>query len=615
MHSAQAHHALVERLAVEAQAHPLRYRVKLALLAAAGYAMLAGAILVTLLLSVGVLVVLVAFKALALIKLALVPLAMAWMLLKSLWIRFAAPEGRSLAPGEAPQLRELVERLRKDAGAPVLSDIVITPELNAAAATRPRLLGLLGNQHYLVLGLPLMQRLDRDQFAAVLAHEFGHFSAGHGRFGGWIYRVRASWFRVCEGLQNHAAWMSRPLIRFFEWYAPYFNAYSFVLARSNEYEADAAAARLVGPRAAAEALVAVELASLRLQRDFWPGVSRAMLAQPQPPAQLFTEMQRSLVTPSQDDAARLSEVLAHAPNLDDTHPVLAQRLRALEQEPSLPPAPETSAAEVLLGEAYPAIESQLSGEWRDWIHHDWQESFNRAQVDRERLAQLDAASHERELSAEEVGDQACLRAELEAPADTLALLSDALVRAPDHARLHYLLGEELLQRNDAAGQAHLERVIELDPDSEEACLQRLQQWHHQHGGEEAAAPILERLQDCWRRLHLANRERSVLTGADQFLRHELTPEQVQAVSEMAVRLGGIAKLWIARKQVQHRQQVPHYVVLVEWTMLTRATEARLQALAQALPLDGSWLAVTKDGLAGNKGRFRKAAGEPVFKKG
>jgi hypothetical protein len=127
--------------------------------------------------------------------------------------------------------------------------------------------------------------------------------------------------------------------------------------------------------------------------------------------------------------------------------------------------------------------------------------------------------------------------------------------------------------------------------------------------------MAERLQDCFRRRHESNRERSLIIGSDQYLAHGLSPEQIQALREMAVRLGGIAKLWVARKQVQHRPQVPHYIVRVEWTLLTRATEARLEALAQALPLDGSWLAVTKEGLAGNKASFRKAAGEPVYERG
>jgi Zn-dependent protease with chaperone function len=37
-----------------------------------------------------------------------------------------------------------------------------------------------------------------------------------------------------------------PFNSFLEWYAPYFNATTFILARAHEYEADAASAELMG---------------------------------------------------------------------------------------------------------------------------------------------------------------------------------------------------------------------------------------------------------------------------------------------------------------------------------------------------------------------------------
>jgi len=42
---------------------------------------------------------------------------------------------------------------------------------------------------------------------------------------------------------------------FFDWYAPYFGAYSFVLARAREYEADRCSVEVVGKANAARALV------------------------------------------------------------------------------------------------------------------------------------------------------------------------------------------------------------------------------------------------------------------------------------------------------------------------------------------------------------------------
>ena len=614
MHSAQAHQALVERLAIEAREHPRRYRFKLALWALAGFGALALALALTLALSVGVLALVVAAKAAILLKLAIIPLAMAWSLLKSLWIRFAEPSGRRLAESEAPALRELVERLRREAGAPPLAGIVINSEHNAAAASQPRLLGLLGHRHWLVLGLPLMQRLDGRQFAAVVAHEFGHFGAGHGRFGGWIYRVRASWFRVHEELGAHAAWMSRPLVRFFEWYAPYFNAYSFVLARANEYEADATAARLVGADAAGSALVAIELADARLHRDFWPGLQRATAREPEPPGRVYALMGESLQAPAANDAARLEAALARASNLDDTHPVLAQRLASLGVAAALPPPAVRSAAQELLGPLEGVLVEQFSEEWRSWSDQAWREAYAQAEGSRQRLAELESQAQLHALAAAEIGERACLAAELGEPEAALGQLESALAAAPDHPRLRYMLGVELLDRGDASGIAHLERAIELDPDAEEASLRRLHQHAWQRGGDVAAAPLGTRLEACLRRQVEEQRERNLLLPRRSFLAHGLDDDRLEGVRAMATRMPAIGKLWIARVATAHRPQLPHYVVRVEWRWWHRGTEAKLAAIAESLPLDGTWLVVVNEGLGRQRRAYRQAAGAPVFER-
>jgi Zn-dependent protease with chaperone function len=614
MHSAAAHHALVERLAGEAREHPLRYRIKLALWAFAGFGAILLALAVTLLLSVGVLALVVIAKAGLLLKLAIVPLAMAWSLLKSLWIRFDPPAGRRLGQDEAPALRALVERLQREAGAPALAGIVINEELNAAAATQPRLLGLLGHRHWLVLGLPTLQRLDERQFAAVLAHEFGHFGAGHGRFGGWIYRVRASWFRVHEELGRHAAWMSKPLVAFFQWYAPYFNAYSFVLARSNEYEADAMAARVTSPQDAASALVAMELASLRIERDFWPGLQRETARQPEPPGRVYALMGQTLASPSDDEADRLDKVLAQAPNLDDTHPVLAQRLAALGVAPALPAAPSRSAAQALLGPLEDELVEQFSQEWLRWSDRAWREAYAEAEAGRARLAHLLSEASQRALTSDEIGEQACLEAEMGPPEAGLARLEAALDAAPAHARLRFMLGCELLDRNDARGVEHLEEVLRLDADAEEPVLQRLHRHAREHGGQDAAQPYRERLEAHFQREAEVQRERGKLAPLDQFVPAGLDDAQIASVREAIAPHVAVARLWVVRAPTRLRPHIPHYVLRVAWRWWHRGTQAKLAAIAEAFPLHGTCIVVGDDALSGRKRAYKRAAGPPVFQR-
>jgi Zn-dependent protease with chaperone function len=611
MHSAQAYAALVERLAALAQRHPLRYKLQLALLAWLGFAVLGGAVLLALAIGVGTIALLIRSRAWALIKFAWIPIAFAWLVLRSMWVRFEEPSGVRLQRDSAPQLFAEVERIRRAARAPRLSGgILVNDELNAAAASVPRAMGLLGTRHFLVLGLPLMQCLDREQLAAVLAHEFGHFGGGHTHFAGWIYRVRAAWYNVLERLDEEAGWASGPLVAFFRWYAPYFNAYSFVLARSNEYDADAMAARIAGAPAAAQALVAVSLASKRLDRDFWPEVTRRAQRDAEPPVALYRWMGDELASPSVAASARLDESLREESGLDDTHPVLAKRLAALGQPPALPPSPAAhDRADGLLGEAARhRLVDHFSSQWRRWVERDWKQRHSAASEGRQRLASLDA---EPLLSPEELAEQACLRMRLEPGEAAVAALRAASLACPPHAETRYRLGVELMERDDADAVSELEAAIAADASFEEAALHRLYEWHMGHGGSVAAQPARARLEDFYRRAHEAQRERGTIDDADQYEPHRLGVEAHAAVQEAARRGQVVGTVWVARKRVKHRPDAPHYVLLVKWRNPI-GNEGRLEMMVEFLPATASWMAADEAAFGASKSRLLEAAGDPVF---
>lgn len=80
--------------------------------------------------------------------------------------------------------------------------------------------------------------------------EFGHLSSRSSRFSAWVYRVRKTWAQVWKGLEDER--LGSGVLRWFlHWYGPYFGAYSFVLARAQEYEADRCSVTLCGKDAAA----------------------------------------------------------------------------------------------------------------------------------------------------------------------------------------------------------------------------------------------------------------------------------------------------------------------------------------------------------------------------
>lgn len=608
--------ARVARLEAFAQRAPTAYRVRLALLAGLGFGVLGGAVLLALGLSVGLVVVLLAISPVLLAKLAKVvwiPIAFGWMVLRALWVRFEPPAGRLLAPGEAPALVAEVERLRRAAKAPRLSGILIDDELNAAAASVPRALGLLGHRHYLVLGLPLMQLLDRRQFASVVAHEFGHFGGGHGRFSGWIHRVRVSWYRVLDGLAGRGAWASGAFERFFRWYAPYFDAYSFVLARQNEYQADAMAARLTGADVAGSALVRVNIGAARLEHEFWPSVIEANRRDAQPPRGLQRDMAAALRSRHADDEARVADRLTARADVHDTHPSLAQRLQALGVVAGDAPPPAQSAAEVMLGDLLPALEAEFSDDWRLRVEDGWRERHRAHAADSDRLGELEG---QLERTPAEAVEHAALVERLHPHVDAVPLYRDAVGRAPDDAFAHYRLGVLLLARDNRAGIDLLHRARMLDPDAGDAVNEVLAEFHRRHDELDALDSVVGDQQARDRLRRDAAQARNALSVHDTLLPHGLDDAALDAVSASLASTGKVGRAWIVRKHIDGDPAgPPHFLVLVKWRGLVFGEDAALQRVVDALELPGSWVAFTAPNQRRVAWRVRKCAGAPSYRHG
>ena len=613
MVSVQARAALVARLERELERSPRAYRFKLALLATLGYVVLGTALFVALALSVGLLAVLVVTKSVWLVKLikvAWIPLVVAWMILRALWVRILPPQGERVTRREAPALIDEIERLRLATGAPRLTGVVIDADLNAAAVSVPRLLGLLGHRHWLVIGLPLMQALNRDQFASVIAHEFGHFGRGHGRFAGWIYRVRVTWYRLLDALaeknEGRVGWLQG----FFAWYAPYFNAYSFALARSNEYEADGVAARVSGKDAAGQALLRINLAARRLSDDFWPGVRRSNRDLPQPPSCLYSDMASSLATASADDTTRLRDIMALEPGLDDTHPVPAQRLAALGVEASAPAPPTETAATVLLGDFEQTVRSRFSQQWSDHVGQIWRDNHEQAEQSRSRLSAIEAGEAgpiEGELQLEHAELVESERGVEEA----LSLYRRALEDQPSSVRAHFQLGRLLLGREDVAGVALLRRALALDERAAAPGLELLAAFHARRNEGEALAAILAERDVLAARWRQAQIERGRLGADDELFAHGLDADVLRDSARKVHAIGAVAGFWIARKRIVPDGGVPHFVLLVKFRWWARRTEQRLQAIANEVNLPGSVVAINGSGARNYAWRLRQVAGPPL----
>src|SRR5262249_16785928 len=148
-------------------------------------------------------------------------------------------------------------------------------------------------------------------FSAVLAHEFGHLARSHGRVSNWIYRQRLRWAGVVTQLE-HVQSSGRVLFApFLNRFVPYFNAYSFPLARANEYESDATSSKLTSARTAAEALTNLAVVSSYLGERFWPRIDAMVQEQATPGFAPFRELPGRIAADVDSSSAQvwLSRVL------------------------------------------------------------------------------------------------------------------------------------------------------------------------------------------------------------------------------------------------------------------------------------------------------------------
>jgi Zn-dependent protease with chaperone function len=112
--------------------------------------------------------------------------ALLWVVARSLYVKFEPPAGIPLERTDVPALFRMIDDVHDAIRGPRVRGVLVDGDANAGVAQIPRLGGIAGSRNYLVLGLPYLQGLSADQFRAVVAHELGHLSRAHGRFGAFV---------------------------------------------------------------------------------------------------------------------------------------------------------------------------------------------------------------------------------------------------------------------------------------------------------------------------------------------------------------------------------------------------------------------------------------------
>jgi Zn-dependent protease with chaperone function len=551
---------LIDRLEVYSREHPTAYRFKVAALAGLGYAYLLGVVL--LLLFVVYFVLSLNFSYVT-IKIVWIPLVLVGLVLRSLWVTVPKPDGTELSSEHAPKLFELISEVKSALAGPSVDRVLISDEYNAGIVQIPRL-GMFGwLRNYLVVGLPLLTALTPQEFRAVLAHEFGHLSGNHGRFSGWIYRMRQSWIQILTRVHEERQYAAVLFEPFLNWYAPFFNAYSFVLARAQEYEADAYSAELAGKETAARALVQITKSETALTEKFWPAFFRKSHDDPQPAKDPFTQMLDGLKSPvdGATEETWLANALKVETGYEDTHPSLKDRLTAMGYDPqSLNSSSaaslikqrdsnQTTAADYFLETLPEDFVPRCDRLWKEQISNTWREQHALMQKNRVRLTQLDEKHQEGRLTLPERWEHAQCVAEVKDSAAAVPLLRELIDQSPDHAGAHFALGTILLEQRDAAGIELLEKASQLDNSTKGPAYEWIANYLLNQGQREESEQYRARAEEFFDSQRKYMELALDFSYKDHFEPHGLEAGQIVSLRDEIRKIHAVEKAYLVRKIV------------------------------------------------------------------
>ena len=571
-----------------------RYRRGVAFFAALGYAW----VIACLLLAVGILVWVAAsfgdsrMQNFTRVWLALFALGLLWATLRALWVSFDEPSGVRLEREDAPRLFDALDRIRDRIDGPPVHHVYLDDDFNASIRQLPRF-GLLGGAvNYLSVGLPLLMALDRRRLLSVLAHEYGHLRGNHGRLSAWIYRTRLSWLKLDESLQRNEGLMAAVSQAFFRWYFPRFAAKTFALARQDEYEADRISAKLLGTSVAAAALTEIAVKGAWYAESFWPAHWARAATEPLPVGPLAALRTQLGAAPEPAFAREaLRGAMRRVSDVDDTHPVLRDRLEAFEEKAQLPEWSVKPALDMLAGQGQKWIE-HFDRRWCREHSGDWRLHFAHLSRVRERVNVL-AASAGRN-NADEMVEWADLERRLDANADVRSRYERALEITPEHAGALRGYAQMLPPHDRAARLPVLDRLYQSGTASRwwaarsaVALLENPEAGSHDEAALKHWRGRLKEADEAERR---AWEEIATTPFFSQITAHDLSDFESGELQADLVRCHPISRAWLVRKNLREFPWRRAYILFVDLPGMVDEERYHLcRQLEQTLSLPGATL--------------------------
>lgn len=512
-------------------------------------------------------------------------------ILSSLWIKVAPPKGVVLTRSEAPDLYREVDRIADTLQAARVDEIRLDYNLNAAASQTPQF-GLVGiYRNVLLLGMPLLLGLAPDEARAVIAHEFGHFSGSHGKFGARVYRLEMTLRQIVTRLSTTARFGALLFMGFIKWFYPRFSATTFAMRRANEYEADRAAAQVAGAGHIVNALLRMKYLAPQLQKSFWNGLGTAFKASPEPFAGCLIglpEAARHAASPVL--AIRAVEAsMTDVTGYDDTHPCLSDRLRALGQLPEsmearvseLAKPLERTAAEAFFGDGMRDVLGRVERHYRDEVSEKWAKSHATYLRNAEALRHLRIKGTTETLTEQDEFEIAMKTLNVEGAEAGEAELRAFVAKYPDNGKGQFWLGWLLVDKEDMAAEPYLQRSIELYPSEGARASELLRRLYRSNGMYDQLQKLREEAEEFRRERKIIHTHALSLRLNDDFVPHDASPAKIESLQRQLRELDDLERAYFVRKILPNGE---HRAVLIGFPkrkFLAANDEPRKLSLAMA----------------------------------
>lgn len=541
-----------------------------------GYAYIGMALVVLITFTLFTFILLIKMPFLA-FKLGLPLLLILGVIIRSFWIKSPPPAGIKLSKRDYPKVYEAVEEIRKAVNAPPVHQIQLIPDFNASVMQRPRL-GLLGWQkNYMMLGIQLLKTCSYEEIRSILAHELGHLAEGHSAKDAWIYRVQGVWYQLMQNLHNDQSFATIIFTRFFDWYVPLLDSYTFPYRREQEESADELSVKLVGPKLAANTFLSMDLKSHYLEKYYWANVGERFSI-PEPPAVYdgMTEALKNGKIEKHDAEMWLQESLSVETGYEDSHPCTKDRVATiLKIKPEEVKEYAHSVIDDLCRIENPAFDqlfpakgkelcAALDDEYKEFYKEYWMERHQNYTEAKKELEVLLVKKTEGEISEEEAATCAYTSLIVHGFAKSRDLFKEALDRNPEDATLRRTYGQYLLDEKNPDCVGYLEAAMKLDRQMQYECGNMLYGFFKSKDDEDRAKHYEEMVIDWMEEYVQRQKEVAEVKKDDIIFEHDLKDEVTAAIAAVLSQFVEVKVAYLVRKQVKYFPERSFYVFLIEY---------------------------------------------------